>query len=254
MHVLCITTTYNRDRCLQRLLRCFLEQVIDSEDKATLFVFNSGEPTSFPEFDLPGNKEIILVNRQLALETGKEYESVGQKYMDAIALAPSADAACSADVDDLFLPHYVSDGIKGMKEAYSLGKLAFKPKRSFFKSTHSIVLQENVFEPSIFVDYNWIKEKGYSDKSVVYHSQWLDPLIAEDKILVSENYKAGFMYDWSGELKVYKMSGRAESKENFADSQKVQNDTGNGVTYPISKEKYEEYLEQINEFHPNFFN
>lgn len=244
MHVIALSTTYERDTCLQRLLRSFIEQVISPEHRATLVVFNSGTPTTFPPIELPDNKEIILINRTTNLE-GQPFTSVGDKYNTAISLCPIGDIETSMDCDDLFLPNHLQEGIEGMQRAYSEGKMAYKPKYSYFKGAKGVSLQENVFEPSIFVDFQWVKEKGYFPNSVKFHDCWLLPLIYEGKILVDPKGKPTFAYDWSGELKVYKMSGRPDTPENFTMSQAVQGDSGTGITIPMSKERYEKYVKQI---------
>lgn len=243
MHCTLICTTYNRNTYLTRILRSFLEQ--DYKDMCTLLIFNSGKETALENIELPDNKKIILINKTTFSNTNKEYSCIGEKYIDALSLVPKCNIITSYDCDDIFLPNHVSEGVKGMIKAYNNNKLAYKPKYSFFKSAQEIIKQENVFEPSIFVDYNWIKEQQYYKVNVKYHDKWLLPLIYENKILVDREGISTFCYDWSGEIPVYKMSGKKDDNLNFILSQSTESDTGNGITIAMSKEKYCNYIKDI---------
>jgi hypothetical protein len=243
MHVLCCTTTYNRDTCLQRLLRSYLEQ--DYQGKSTLLVFNSGVETSFPEFDLPENKEIILVNRVTDEVTGKPYASVGDKYRDSLLNLEGIDVWTSSDVDDIFLPNHISKGVEGMQKAYQIGMLAYKPKKSYYMSGGKIYRNENVYEPSIFIDFSHIKEHGFHSNSVKYHDKWLLPLVMNNKIFSDPQGESTFCYDWGG-IPVYKMSGKGEdTPQNFLNSQKKERDFGSGITNPSDKESYYKLIDYI---------
>lgn len=236
MHIVCVTTTYNRDRCLQRILRSYLEQ--NYTGRSTLLVFNSGRPTSFPELDLPPNKEIILINRTISNITGEEFTSIGEKYTEAVSCIQEGDIFTSMDADDIFFRNHLSEGVKGMERAYTHNRLAYKPKKSFFKSSQGVLRNENVYEPSMFVDLNHIRATGFLNTSVSYHDGWLLPLIESNKLLVDPSGVSTFCYDWGG-IPVYKMSGRGDdSQENFDLSQAIERDYGNGLTKPISTEDY----------------
>lgn len=232
MHVVSIVTTFNRDRCLQRSLRCFLEQTYDG--KHTMLIFNSGKPTSIPDLELPDNKEIILINRD------EEFSSVGQKHQEALNSIDSCDLVTHSDVDDFYLPNHISEGVKGFKRG---GKKAYKPQRSYYLSLTNLSCVENVFEPSIFVEFNHLKQHGYYDKNVTYHNKWLLPLLSDD-IFVDPDGPPTFIYDWSGQLPVYKMSSKPDTNEHYAISQQRENDYGSGITHPISKEEYYKFIKQ----------
>jgi len=252
MHIVAICCTYNRDKCLQRILRSFLEQTY--EGKKTLLVFNSGKETSLAGFENTENTNIILVNQTKGLLSNADYQSVGEKYNDALSyieqFAPDCEVVTSYDADDIFLPNHIEEGYKGYKKALEANKKAYKPKYSYFRNTLGVFKAENVFEPSIFVSYAHMKEFGYAEQSVTYHDKWLHPLVEKDEILVDKYGESTFIYDWSGEIPVYKMSGQKESKQNFLLSQKSEKDTGNGTTVPISKEKYLTYCKLIKKIQP----
>lgn len=233
MNVVSIVTTYNRDRCLQRSLRSFIEQ--DYSGEHTMLIFNTGVATSLPYIDLPSNKTIQLFN------ITKDYKSVGEKHFDALQLITDADLVTHSDVDDLFLPNHISEGVLGFKKG---GKLAYKPKISYYKDYRGVHKDENVFEPSIFIDYKYLQGKGYFFNNVKYHDKWLLPLIQNNDIFVDPEGKSTFMYDWSGEIPVHKMSGRPDTNSNFLLSQQNETDSGSGITIPLEKEIFYKYLTQ----------
>lgn len=238
MNVLSIVTTYNRNTCLQRAIRFFLEQ--DYTGNHTMLIFNSGVETSLPDLQLPSNKDIYLVNKNISDKTNKAFTSVGQKHREAFEAGydyADFDIVTHSDVDDIFFPNHISEGVKGMQKAYSMNKLGYKPKKSYCRVGNKILLNENVYEPSMFIDVEFILDNKHLDNNVKYHDGWLLPLVQSNKLLVDEEGKPTFCYDWSGQIPVYKMSGRPDDALNFALSQSTEVDTGNGLTEPITKEE-----------------
>lgn len=223
-----LTLTYNRHSLLERVLRCFLEQ--DYEGDSTLFIYNTGEPTQLTDLQLPANKKVVLINNQKNLVTKEPYMSVGEKYRDALSLIPDdTDIINHLDDDDLAMPNHLSEGVKGILRN---GKKGYKPKYSWFRHRQGITKAENVFEGSIFVTYEHLKSTGYLPVSVKYHDGWLLPLVAEGSI-ADPNGPSTWVYDWGGDYKAYKMSGRGQdTQENFLTSQVTSVDVGDGIIKP----------------------
>lgn len=221
-HVLQISLTYNRATLLERALYCFLNQ--DYDGPATLLIFNTGDRTELGHFDIPHNRYIVLIN------SDKEYKSVGEKYLDSMQYWPDSDIICICDDDDMTLPNYISEGVKGLIKG---AKKAYKPEYSFYHQGGQIHRVSNTHEGSIFMKASHLKEHGFhSEYSVKYHDKWLIPLITENEIFVDLDGIASWLYDWFNPIPVYKMSGRQESQENYQVSQLEAKDKGTGILTP----------------------
>ena len=59
--VLWLTCTHGRYRCLQRNLKCYLDQ--DYARESVMYVCNTGTPLKLPEnFELPAHKRVYIDN------------------------------------------------------------------------------------------------------------------------------------------------------------------------------------------------
>ena len=110
--LLWLTCTHGRYRCLQRNLRCYLDQVCSVP--SVMFICNSGAPLKLPEdFVVPENKNIYIDNCSLM-----NFQSVGEKYQHALILAtqlyPEITLVCSCDDDDIFLPSHLEEGYRAL--------------------------------------------------------------------------------------------------------------------------------------------
>lgn len=231
MHHVQLTLTYNRFTLTQRALYYFLNQ--KTQHKTTLLLFNTGAPFELGHFDIPENKHILLINDQKT-----EYKTVGEKYTEALKYLPAdAQVVNILDSDDGALDHHIEQGVNGLLESKVT---AWKPAKSYFHSNNNLTLESNVFEGSIFIKADHLREQGfYSDYTVKYHDKWLHTAT----VCVDHHAKPSFLYDWSNptHLNTYKMSGRLESDlNNFEDSQRKSNDFGTGILTPSS-----EYLIKI---------
>lgn len=230
--MLIITCTYNRHSLLERVVKCFQEQ--DYEGKIILFIYNTGKPTTIQLENTP-NREIILVNNQVSLVTGKGYLSVGEKYRDALeytrtSIKDYVRYVVHHDDDDLFLPNHISAGVSGIEKG---GLSSYKPKKSWFRHKGGTELAENVFEGSIFMTYTHLLATGYLPVSVKYHDGWLLPLVSNNQMFVDPDGQPTWIYDWSGEIPTYKMSGKADTQNNFTASQVLSSDEGDGIIIPV---------------------
>lgn len=224
-HIVQLTLTYGRATLLSRALYAYLQQ--DYEGKSTMLIFNTGKPYQLNLGELPPNKEVILIN------SDKEYNSVGEKYIEAIKYIPEdcTDIVC-LDEDDF----YVSDGLKrGYEGLQKSGKSAYKSAKSYFHFQGKITEEGNNLEGSIFMKIGHLRKYGFhTEYSVKYHDAWLHPLLQNKDIEIDENCKPYFVYDWHTMVPTYKMSGLGETGANFQNSQLISNDFGNGILIPES--------------------
>lgn len=233
-----MTVTYGRHACLERALRFFLNQ---DDLNCIQLIYNNAGVEQRLNSHLLGNDRVILVNNNIDLKTRKPYSNVGSIFRDAITFVPKdVEVITHFDDDDIFLPNHVSQGIFGMEKARKLGKKAYKPYNSYYKSAGSIVLVHNTMEPSIFVNYDYIIKKGYRETFVDYNQGWLDPLLESDSILIDPQGIPTMIYDWSGQIGVFKMSGGSNDDNNFRSHKKRSLDHGDQIITPISQIKAQE--------------
>lgn len=240
--VICLCATKNRHRHVEKLLKCFLLQ--DYEGKHTLLIYNNSPVKQELDLnslkDLPENKKVVLLNNDTDLTTKRPYDNLGSIYNDMLVSAeelvtdPGNTLINHTDDDDVFLPNHISAGVAGYKKS---GKKAYKPMYSYFRSAHGVVKQNNVFEPSIFVEYNQVKEHGYHPRNVDLHHKWLNSLEREHQILSDPEGLPTFVYDWSGAIRTYKTSGNPNSPSNFRDYAAFSGDVGDQIITPMSKQE-----------------
>jgi glycosyl transferase family 2 len=234
---LALCCTYNRHSLLERALRCFIEQ--DYKGKHIMLIWNTGEATTLDKLDLPSNKEVVLVN------SDKEYSSVGEKFLTAFQYAdinfPEVEYIYLADDDDMYMPYFISDCIEGLQKS---GKKAYKAKLSYFCQPANTQRCENVFETSIMVNKEFMKNHPFIDETVKYSDGWVKPLIEQDEIFVDPEAKSGMLYGW-GIDNIYKLSGGSNDTLNFQRSQVFQGDKGDGIITPWSKKKLEDLFKNI---------
>lgn len=241
--LLWLTCTHGRVKCLERNLKCYLDQ--KTSVPSVMFICNSGVPLKLPDdFVAPAGKEVYIDNCILL-----DFQSVGEKYNHALKLAkrlyPDVTIYTGADDDDIFLPDHLQEGYEGMQIAGLANGKAYKPQKSWFRYRDQqgilqLTKQENTLEPSIFVDIDWVLEHGYAPVSIRYHQQWLDPLMYENKILIDSNGKSTLIYNWGDNSSnpaeswgIYKMSGAGiDNQQNFIAHARSSRDMGDGILRP----------------------
>jgi hypothetical protein len=247
MQVGLIACTYKRHSCSERMLRWYLDQTYT--ERSTLLIYNNSEiKESIPEqvlASLPENKKIILINNNIDRETGRIYTNTGAIFRDALSFLPECDVVTHFDVDDIFLPTHISEGVKGMIKAMALGKKAYKPYFSWYLDSLGVTQVHNTLEPSFFILYSYLKEKGYKLTSVDYNQGWEDPLRDNDDVLIDRKGVPTFIYDWSGKTGVHKLSGGNNDQKNFDNHRVYSGDVGDGVIFPISEEAAQKYYSLI---------
>ncbi len=223
---------------MKRLVRFYMDQ--DYRGRSLLFIYNNSpvkQELNVDAIKLTGNKAIILLNNSLDLRTRKTYKDVGSIHRDALEMASQS---CTPEVvtffedDNYYLPDHLSQGMKGMFKAYSKDYLAYKPYQSFFNCDTGIALQSDTFEPSFFVDYDFIKEHGFSKTSVSFHYKWIERLLGAGKLFIDVKGKPTLIYNWGDN----NLSGQRNDGQAAILNHRAQNkDTGNGIIEPISKEE-----------------
>lgn len=249
--VTCITATCGRHNLMERSMRFFLNQ--DYQGKHVLLIYNNSVVpqkitpettimTNVVTMDCGEGKEIKLVNKHIDSATGKPYKSLGGIYNDELKyIDEDTDILVHWDDDDIFLPDHISEGVKGLKKAESLGKIAYKPRKSYYRHPNGVDLMENVLEPSIFVKAQHIINWGYSDETTAQHLQWVHPLIESNMILSDEEGKPTLIYNWGDHIPTFKTSGDPHNKSNFSNYRNFSQDHGDQILTPWSKKEVEEY-------------
>ncbi len=249
MTVCFITCFYGRAEKVERIIRYYLDQT--SLEPSYLLLYNNGpNEQKLDDFHIPGHKHILLINNHLDLETGKEYKSTGDIFRDALTFAPDDTKVVNfTDSDDTFLQNHLSEGILGMERAYSNGQLSYKPYYSYFIYGNKVSLEHNNLEPSIFVDFEYIKKEGFDKTSASYHNPWLLKLRREDMMLQDKDGVSTFLYDWGSGHNTYKISGSGDDGEtNLIAHRTYERDFGSGTLSPAQNYIVEKEYNRIKEF------
>lgn len=218
---------------MERILRFYLDQTITTP--STLLLYNNSPfPMRLDDIPTPPHKTIILVNQPKDLETYDEYESTGAIFRDALTFVPEdTDVVTFFDSDDIFLPTHAEEGLKGMERAHNVSRVAYKPHFSWFAYGQGIQRAHNNLEPSIFIDYQYVKDHGFTYTSASYHDGWLLPLKTDQLMLEDKNGESTLIYDWSEGHNTYKISGAGDDgPNNLRKHREWENDFGDGILTP----------------------
>lgn len=238
MNVTAITCFCGRHRNVERVMRHFLDQ--DYTEQHFLLLYNNSKHVQDIDLEaiskeIPPNskKYIQLVGNWKDLRTGKEYTDTGSIFRDALSLVgDDTDVITFMDSDDSFLPNHISAGVSGMKKAQQLGCLAYKPYNSYFLYENKCRLLHNTLEPSIFVDYKYLKQEGFHPTTVTYHQKWIDILIARKQLFVDPEGIPTLLYNWQQDHGNHKISGGSDDGLNFEAHRKWETDYGDGILTP----------------------
>lgn len=241
-----ITCFHGRHDCVERIIRCFLNQEL-SEAFVLLLYNNSRVPQQLDNIPLPNNKHIILVNNNIDLVTGKEYDNVGDIFRDAITFVPEGTTVINFfDSDDIFLPQHAQEGVKGFTMATEMGFLAYKPYYSYYiHDDNQVDLCYNNMEPSIFVSLEHVKTVGFNSVNSSYHQKWLNPIQRDKLIWEPKEGLSTFLYCWEKGHNTHKISGLGDDKENFAAHRRFEVDHGDGVLSPARQSDVQKYYDLI---------
>jgi len=236
LNVCLITATKNRHKQLERVVRFVMNQTY--KGKIYHLIYNNSDIPLELDKQLDTNK-FILVNNHLSYTTGQPYTTLGEIYNDAITHVPEDTQIVSMmDDDDIYLPNHVEEGIKGILRH---NKLAYKPKKSWFRYGKTVSLQDNTLEPSIFVDFQHLKKYGFSLETTAQHLQWIQPLIDIDEIVADPEGKPTYICDWSQDIPTYKTSGNPNNPHNFKSYSDWSKDIGDNIITPCAIPRAERY-------------
>lgn len=227
-----ICCTYNRHSLLERAVSLFLQQDYKGPHKLLIYNNSTIDQNLDREYD-----NIVLINNNISYTTGKPYDNVGDIFKDALSHVPFDDARVITfwDDDDIFLPNHLSEGMKGYIEALEMGKRAYKPLNTYFRyANEPQKLSQNLCEPSIFVNTDFVRKHGFISHSAAYHHGWINPLIKEDLLYTKRDREPTFIYDWSTEASAFKISGDGENPENFSRHKQHSGDIGDQIITPYN--------------------
>lgn len=252
-----ITCFHGRHRCVERILRCFLNQNYPGD--ITLLLYNNSRIAQElgPQLvqELPSNRKIILINNYKDLQTGEEYTNVGDIFRDALTYVPASTKVINFfDSDDIFLPSHATEGMIGWALAISVDNhtrldtsmVAYKPYYSYYlDGDDSISLSHNNMEPSVFVDFEYVKEKGFRKVAASYHQEWLSPLQQQNKISQPVTGPPTLIYNWGNKHDTHKISGLGDIPTNFRAHREYEQDHGDNVLSPAHQREVQRYYDLI---------
>lgn len=253
--MLCLITCFHgRHSKVERIIRCFLNQ--EYEETITLLLFNNCSVNQFLDknIQLSDNKTIKLVNNGgVNQETNTPYTNVGDIFRDALHWVPDGTTVVNFfDSDDIFLPNHAQEGVKNLTRAHfrSDGVFrAYKPYYSYYVyGNNKVEKAHNNMEPSIFVDFEYVKKEGFHKVAASYHQKWLDKLQKDQQIFVPKEGVSTFVYDWGEDHNTHKISGLGDHKDNFEAHRRTEVDHGDGVLSPAPAEEIQKYYDLINQY------
>jgi len=241
LKVVCLMLTRGRHYCAERSLSFFLDQ--DYPNKHLIIYQNSPvEQTLGASID---PNLVTLINNNICSVTGKPYENLGDIYNDAIKhISLDTDIVNFFEDDDGRQPYFLSEGVKGYERALSLGKRAYKPLTSIFRTADSISPTQNVLEGSWFVFADHIKNTGFNTGvNVSHHHKWVNPLLANEQVLIDDINQPNYVYNWGENIPVYKTSGAGETHDNFLNYCRFSQDHGDQILSRMNVDKYYKQIE-----------
>lgn len=239
--VTAIMATCGRHELCERAVGMFLAQ--NYENKTLVILQNSAREVTLDRgLTADQRGQIRLINRS-------GYSNLGAIYEDSLNFVPfDTDVICFWDDDDIYLPNHISEGVAGYEFAQQLndGIWAYKPMRSLFHDGSQISLQQNMFEPSWFVNADAIRKYKFNYTTGSQHNHWTTPLIDESRVLVINEAPSTFCYTWGND--VFKTSGDIDSADNFWNYRNASEDFGDDIITPWTKEQLEPAYTPINQF------
>lgn len=240
MNITAIMATCGRHPLAERSMRFFVDQ--DYKGKHTLLIFNNSDvEQQLGPIEVNENKQVILINKY------NNYKTLGDIYNDALEFVPEdTDLVVHWDDDDIFLPNHLTEGAKGYDRARKDSRTAYKPAKSWYRHAGGVELMSNTLEPSIFVDFNHLKEHKYSLETTAQHLQWLNPLVEQGKILVDPNGAPTLIYNWGDvNIPTFKTSGDPHNPGNFNNYRNFSRNHGDRILTPWPPEYAQEYYNLV---------
>jgi hypothetical protein len=267
MKVTAIMATCGRHTLCERSLRFFLDQ--DYRMEHDLIIYNNSEVSQRFELEgvdewdctidgkmdhvsyFKGNKKVHLINNHIDSKTGKPYATLGAIYNDILKhISDDTDIVTHWDDDDIFLPNHIGEGIEGLHRAnmgVDMFWKAYKPEKSYYRHPHGIELMGNNLEPSVFVEFAYLKEYGYYDNTENQHMKWFQPLLEQQRMYIDRSGAPTLIYNWGDtDIPTFKTSGNAGHINNFQNYRNFSQDHGDLVITPWTKQQVQKYYDLVN--------
>jgi hypothetical protein len=255
MKVCAIMATCGRHTLCERSLRFFLDQ--DYTDNHLLLIFNNSDISQRSGYtneimdDYPLNKGVKVINQHIDSKTGKPYATLGAIYNDILKHIPDdTDIVTHWDDDDIFLPNHISEGVEGLHRAnmgVDMFWKAYKPEKSYYRHPHGIELMGNNLEPSVFVEFAYLKEYGYHDNTENQHMKWFQPLLEQQRMYIDRSGAPTLIYNWGDtDIPTFKTSGNAGHINNFQNYRNFSQDHGDHVITPWTYQQVQKYYDLVN--------
>jgi hypothetical protein len=214
MKISCIMNTYRRFTCVNRSINFFLNQDCDAEKELIIYNTDTEYPLELSENLL--NKNIIVINNNIDLQTQEPYTNIGSIRRDSLSFASGTHYICWDD-DDIFLPWHIRQCVDGFKSNIDIW--AWKPHTSmFWLCDREPQFACNNMEASILIDLNKLREIGFSNhQGGGEHIDWINTFKAAGKLHIEKNIVPSYCFNWSdkGNMRGHKQSGSINRPDNF---------------------------------------
>ena len=218
-----VMCTYGRFKCVERALNCFLQQ--DYKGKTELIIFNTDPENPYTltsELNMLGS--VKIVNQGVDSITNEPYTNVGAIRRDALTHA-TGDYVVTWDDDDIFLPHFIRQGIDRIAET---GLPSFKPAASFFYSGDNLRIVRNTMEASVIADINKVREYGYLLATGTEGLGWYTKMRDNKELNENDTHCIpSYCFNWNDGDAMdapHKQSGDIDNPNNFENHKKASKD------------------------------
>lgn len=259
-----VMCTYGRFTCVERALNCFLAQSYVNKE---LIIYNTDVESPYTDADCANKMcvvrqgltkhNVMIINNNIDRVTKEPYTNVGAIRRDALMFA-SGDYVVTWDDDDIFLPHFMQQGIDRITQT---GLPSFKPEMSFFYSGNNLRLVRNTLEASILADIHKVREYGYLLETGKEGLGWYTKMRDNKELNEHDTYYIpGYCFNWNDGQEMnapHKQSGDIDNPNNFENHKTASKDRVNGRNLQIwAKENltkmYEPYFKFISETKVNY--
>ena len=261
-----VMCTYRRFKCVERAMNCFLAQDYPNKE---LIIYNTDVehpyttilPTNHHLYDpyeaaILKDNNIIIVNSNIDSVTKEPYTNVGAIRRDALVHA-SGDYTVTWDDDDIFLPHFIRQGIDKIEQT---GLPSFKPAYSFFYSGGNLRLVRNTMEASIVADIKKVREYGYLLETGKEGLGWYTKMRDNGELFENDDdCIPSYCFNWNdGDIMdaPHKQSGDIDNPDNFNNHKAASKDVADKPLRIYSEEEikkiYADYYLYFEEHYNDF--
>ena len=240
-----VCCTFGRFKCVERAMNCFLAQDYPNKE---LIIYNTDTDSPYDIGQSTFN--ITIINRSIDSVTNEPYTNVGAIRRDALMFA-SGDYVVTFDDDDIFLPHFMTQGITRMAQT---GLPSFKPEMSFFYCGDNLRLVRNTLEASVIASMDLIRKYGYLLETGKEGLGWYTKM-RDNKELDEHDthYIPSYCFNWNDGEEMnapHKQSGDIDNPNNFNNHKKQSLDKVDGrklevYNYDKRRKIYEPYYDFI---------